>query len=147
MTRPTPTLSNDKLAKFRDPPAGETDVEQESPLDFKSDDATSALSPEREKEIREQTTGGPYPRICAARTRRGTLCECKKLYKNGRCKFHGGLSTGPKTPEGKAKAALNLEKARWMAARIRAWRAEDKRREEAGLENAPSGGEGRGRGG
>ena len=29
---------------------------------------------------------------------------CKAL-RNGRCKFHGGLSTGPKTPEGKAKIA------------------------------------------
>jgi hypothetical protein len=26
--------------------------------------------------------------------------------KNGRCKFHGGKSTGPKTPEGRARVAL-----------------------------------------
>ena len=33
------------------------------------------------------------------------------LMKNGkiRCKMHGGWSTGPKTPEGKAKALLNLK--------------------------------------
>ena len=32
------------------------------------------------------------------------------LMKNGkvRCRMHGGWSTGPKTPEGKAKALLNL---------------------------------------
>ena len=28
---------------------------------------------------------------------------------NIRCRMHGGWSTGPKTPEGKAKALLNLK--------------------------------------
>ncbi len=28
---------------------------------------------------------------------------------NIRCRIHGGWSTGPKTPEGKAKALLNLK--------------------------------------
>jgi hypothetical protein len=36
---------------------------------------------------------------CLAKTRRGTLCQCPAM-KNGRCKLHGGLSTGPKTAEG-----------------------------------------------
>jgi len=33
------------------------------------------------------------------------------LMKNGniRCRMHGGWSNGPKTPEGKAKALLNLK--------------------------------------
>ena len=33
------------------------------------------------------------------------------LMRNGnvRCRMHGGWSTGPKTPEGKAKALLNLK--------------------------------------
>jgi len=36
------------------------------------------------------------------------------LMKNGnvRCRMHGGWSTGPKTPEGKAKALLNLKQNR-----------------------------------
>ena len=36
------------------------------------------------------------------------------LMKNGnvRCRIHGGWSTGPKTPEGKAKALLNLKQNR-----------------------------------
>lgn len=34
--------------------------------------------------------------ICGARNRQGLPCQCKKLYKSGRCKFHGGLSTGPR---------------------------------------------------
>ncbi|WP_328804745.1 HGGxSTG domain-containing protein [Noviherbaspirillum galbum] len=34
--------------------------------------------------------------ICGARNRQGLPCQCKKLYRSGRCRFHGGLSTGPK---------------------------------------------------
>ena len=44
---------------------------------------------------------------CGAKTRAGTPCKQKGIYYNGRCKLHGGLSTGPKTEEGKRKAALN----------------------------------------
>jgi hypothetical protein len=44
---------------------------------------------------------------CGARTRAGTPCKLKSLYTSGRCKFHGGLSTGPTSVEGKRKAALN----------------------------------------
>lgn len=44
---------------------------------------------------------------CGAKTRAATPCKQKALYDNGRCKFHGGLSTGPRSVEGKAKSALN----------------------------------------
>ena len=37
----------------------------------------------------------------------GQPCRMKALA-NGRCRLHGGLSTGPKTVEGKAKALANL---------------------------------------
>ena len=42
---------------------------------------------------------------CGAKTHSGT--ECRKPPLNGkiRCRLHGGLSTGPKTPEGKARIA------------------------------------------
>ncbi len=50
--------------------------------------------------------------ICGARNRRGQPCECKKLLRGGKCKFHGGMSTGPKTPEGKIKSLANLRKGR-----------------------------------
>ena len=33
--------------------------------------------------------------ICGARTRSGTLCKHKGNIRNGRCKRHGGASTGP----------------------------------------------------
>src|SRR5688572_19493832 len=46
--------------------------------------------------------------ICGARCRDGHSCQAKaawNAYKtapcNGRCRIHGGLSTGPRTPEGK----------------------------------------------
>ena len=48
---------------------------------------------------------------CGARTRKGEPCRCKAL-PNGRCKFHGGLSTGPRTEAGRRQSAKNLEAAR-----------------------------------
>jgi hypothetical protein len=60
----------------------------------------------------------PYPSLppipaecadmtCGAKTRAGTPCKRFDLYDNGRCKFHGGMSTGPRTPEGKKRSAQN----------------------------------------
>lgn len=45
--------------------------------------------------------------ICGAKTRAGTPCKRTDLWENGRCKFHGGLSTGPTSDAGKARAAMN----------------------------------------
>lgn len=47
--------------------------------------------------------------VCNAKTKKGAPCKTRKavfLTKKGtlRCKHHGGLSTGAKTREGKAKA-------------------------------------------
>jgi hypothetical protein len=36
---------------------------------------------------------------CRAKTRRGSECQCPAMT-NGRCRLHGGLSTGPKTEAG-----------------------------------------------
>lgn len=44
---------------------------------------------------------------CGARTRAGTPCKRTDIYESGRCRFHGGLSTGPRTVEGKRRAARN----------------------------------------
>lgn len=44
---------------------------------------------------------------CGARTRAGTPCKRRDLYLSGRCKLHGGLSTGPTTDDGKARSARN----------------------------------------
>jgi len=45
---------------------------------------------------------------CGAKTRAGTPCKMKSIYINGRCKLHGGLSTGPTTKEGKRRVTMNL---------------------------------------
>ena len=39
---------------------------------------------------------------CLAKTRSGLLCQNFPIDNKTRCRLHGGLSTGPKTPEGKA---------------------------------------------
>jgi hypothetical protein len=39
---------------------------------------------------------------CGAKNRRGARCQCPAMA-NGRCRIHGGLSTGPKTAEGIAR--------------------------------------------
>ena len=44
---------------------------------------------------------------CGARTRAGTPCKRKDLYESGRCRLHGGLSTGPTSEAGKKRSALN----------------------------------------
>ena len=44
---------------------------------------------------------------CGAKTRKGTPCRRVDIYNGGRCRLHGGLSTGPKTEEGKRRSALN----------------------------------------
>jgi hypothetical protein len=40
---------------------------------------------------------------CGARTRKGAPCRAKALPGKTRCKFHGGASTGPRTPEGRER--------------------------------------------
>ena len=40
---------------------------------------------------------------CGAKTRRGTLCQRPGTKRNGRCKLHGGRSTGPTTEAGLAR--------------------------------------------
>ncbi len=47
---------------------------------------------------------------CGAKTRASTPCKQKGLYINGRCKLHGGLSTGPRTKRGKRHSSLNWKK-------------------------------------
>ncbi len=43
----------------------------------------------------------PFPEelrglTCGAKTRAGTPCKRRDLYASGRCKLHGGMSTGPR---------------------------------------------------
>lgn len=41
-------------------------------------------------------------KVCGARNRRGLPCQSKLLLRGGKCRFHGGMSSGPKTLEGRA---------------------------------------------
>lgn len=48
---------------------------------------------------------------CGAMTKAGAPCKQIHLVRsNGRCKFHGGLSTGPKSEAGKEQARVNGRK-------------------------------------
>lgn len=53
---------------------------------------------------------GPHElrdQCCGAKTRAGTPCKRKTIFINGRCKLHGGLSTGPTSEAGKAVSRTN----------------------------------------
>ena len=51
---------------------------------------------------------------CGAKTRKGTSCLRRPVPGKKRCLNHGGLSTGPRTPEGKARTLMAL-RAGWLA--------------------------------
>ncbi|MGE0164664.1 MAG: HGGxSTG domain-containing protein [Dongiaceae bacterium] len=66
----------------------------------------ATLPPDRRGRLRNGATPGDFlaaPR-CAARTRAGGCCR-QPAMRNGRCRMHGGLSTGPRTAEGRARCA------------------------------------------
>lgn len=54
-------------------------------------------------------------RICGARKKTGERCRSKDLHRGGKCRFHGGLSTGARTPEGKARSikAMRAGYSKW----------------------------------
>jgi hypothetical protein len=68
------------------------------------------------REYQRMWAGGyPYPPefhafTCSARTRAGTPCKMKTLFNNGRCKLHGGLSSGPISDAGRRQSAENGRK-------------------------------------
>ena len=64
----------------------------------------TSLPPHRRGRLRNGARPGDFlaaPR-CGARTRAGCACR-QPAMKNGRCRMHGGLSTGPRTPEGRER--------------------------------------------
>ena len=63
---------------------------------------------------------------CGAKTRRGTACQRPANKKNGRCRLHGGASTGAKTEDGRARiSAANLRHGKFIKDKL------EKRRENA----------------
>ena len=74
----------------------------------------------------ETRFGADWPgQRCGAKTRRGTPCQRPANKRNGRCRLHGGASSGPRTEHGRAKiAAANLRHGEFTQAKI-AKRKED----------------------
>jgi hypothetical protein len=70
----------------------------------------SGLPADRRGRLKNGNRSGDFlaaPR-CGAHTRCGAACR-QPAMPNGRCRMHGGLSTGPRTPEGLARS----RRARW----------------------------------
>jgi len=68
---------------------------------------------------------------CLAKTRRGTECQRPAITGAGRCRLHGGRSTGPRTEEGRARiSAANTKHGRKTKERL----AEAKARAQANRE-------------
>jgi hypothetical protein len=71
---------------------------------------SASLAPHRRGRLKNGNRSGDFltaPR-CGARTRCGGECR-QPAMSNGRCRLHGGLSTGPRTPAGLARS----RRARW----------------------------------
>ena len=70
----------------------------------------------------------PLPRrlrpICGARNRRGEACVVRVEPGKRRCRFHDGLSTGPRTSEGKAGIA-EAQRRRWARSSTKTLRDAD----------------------
>jgi hypothetical protein len=71
-------------------------------------------------DLRRQPRRKDRPR-CGARTRAGGTCMVRVEFGKARCRFHGGLSTGPKTSVGRARIA-EAQRRRWRAFRDARWR-------------------------
>ena len=70
--------------------------------------------------LRNANPSGDFSKAarCGAKTRRGTSCQCPAMA-NGRCRLHGGLSTGAKTEEGVERIRRAVTKhGRYSAAAI-----------------------------
>jgi hypothetical protein len=65
--------------------------------------------------LRRQPRRKDRPR-CGAKTRAGGTCMVRVEFGKARCRFHGGLSTGPKTEAGRARIA-EAQRRRWRAYR------------------------------
>jgi len=71
------------------------------------------------------TRFGPnWPGIrCLAKTRRSTKCQSAAYKHNGRCRLHGGLSTGARTLEGLQRISeANLKHGRQTKEKLKAQR-------------------------
>jgi hypothetical protein len=99
-------------------------------LSYTAETGTESEDSHQEGAQRPIAAGGAWgcrSRMTRSRACRGVLlrrslavrmrCQCKPLA-TGLCKFHGGKSTGPRTPEGRARIA-EVQRRRWAS-----WRGE-----------------------
>jgi len=73
---------------------------------MKANRPATTLPLDRRGRLRNGAAPGDFlaaPR-CGARTRAGECCR-QPAMQNGRCRMHGGLSTGPRTAAGRARCA------------------------------------------
>lgn len=87
--------------------------------------AAATLPPDRRGRLKNGNRSGDFlaaPR-CGARTRCGGACR-QPAMRNGRCRMHGGLSTGPRTPEGLARSRRARLTHGGYSAHVRQLRAE-----------------------
>ena len=63
---------------------------------------------------------------CGAKTRKGTPCQRPANKKNGRCRLHGGASSGPRTEVGRARiSAANLRHGKYTKDKLEKRREND----------------------
>ncbi len=102
------------MTQTSDPPLSDHPVDGEGVSPMK--DKSLRLS-----EIGHATRFGPdWPgKRCLAKTRRGTECQRPAITGAGRCRLHGGRSTGPRTEEGRARiSAANTKHGRKTKERL-----------------------------
>src|SRR3954466_3933244 len=93
-------------------PSGAEQVFSTAPAPFRRDadeQRNARPSPEPSSRRRDR------PR-CGAKTRAGGACLVRVEPGKARCRFHGGLSTGPKTEAGRNRIA-EAQRLRWLAYR------------------------------
>ena len=100
MPRPSPLASTN--ADPASPPAAQP--EQSPPAGKRRGNPNLALVPR-----------------CGARTRAGCPCRAPAIHGKQRCRMHGGRSTGPRTPEGRARVAAARTKHGGFSAEARAF--------------------------
>jgi hypothetical protein len=81
----------------------------------------------RFEELGLDDSGCPLPKAerprCGAKTRSGKPCQARVVPGKRRCRMHGGLSTGPRTAEGRSRIAA-AQRMRWAKERVQGTRAE-----------------------
>jgi len=69
------------------------------------DPATGRTRTWRRRKGWQARKGSSRRPLCGAKTRKGTPCRAVVIEGKARCKYHGGLSTGPTSAEGRARIA------------------------------------------